>query len=341
MALTIGGNACTDPAELSDGARACLGLIDGGLAWVGWAIARQAAGYGFDDETALVQGVQEGLHGTGLMLLPALGLTVAPARLMALEPQQIKALAKGEAGGALKPPVRKLLTEAGLLTAADLAIGTTWLAGQGVADAPLFQVLDLADRIALTELAAGDQAETGLGKEASAFAVAEARAPAEFADYRRLYLALAARPGTASAAERQALARQCLDILLPWMFTALDCPAIPMPPTPLAVADSLSHWLNGGQLLGFSRATAGARQICERTGFTPASEGVGALIADYLRQASGVLAEGALSVSLGQDGRSMAGRAEGASGRAMVSVNALGHLSLEDFEPPSKPAEPS
>lgn len=339
MGLTIGGHACTDVGDLSDSARACLVLIDGGLPWIGWACARPGASYAFEDETALVQGVQEGLHGTGLMLLPALGLTVAPARLMALEPAQIKALARGEAGGALKPAVRKLLTQNHLLTAADLAAGAAWLAGQGIAAAPVFQALDFADRIALADLAANDAAEPALGKEASAFAIAEARATGEFADYRRLYLALSVRCATTSTAERQALARRSLDSLLPWMFTALDCPVVTLPATPDAVAETLSQWLRGRQLLGFARASAGARQICERTDFTPQTEDVGGLIAGYLHQASGALAAGPPALILGQDGLTLTGRVDGPEGVASIAVNALGHLSLEDFQPHAPPED--
>lgn len=338
MSLSIGGNACTDLSDLGEGARACLGLIDGGLPWAGWAIARQGGGYSFDDETALVQGVQEGLHGTGLMLLPALGLTVAPARLMALEPQQLKALARGEAGGALKPAVRRLLTEAHLLTAADLGAGTAWLAEQGIAEAPVFQALDLCDRIALAGLAAGEQPEAALAKEASAFAVTEARAPAEFLDYRRLYLALAARSETAKPADRQSLARQCLDILLPWMFTVLDCPAIETPTTPEAVGAALNQWLDGGRLLGFARATAGARQICERTAFAPDTADVAVVIGDYLREASAVLTAGLSGVTLGQDGLTMSAAVQAQAGEARVDINALGHLSLDDFIANPEPA---
>jgi hypothetical protein len=328
MALFIDNRPLEQADGLSQTAQAVLGLIDGGTAWVAWAIRASNARYAFADENALVSGVQAGLHGRPLMFLPALGLTVGPARLMVLTPVQLTALAKAGAAA------RKALAGAGLLTAADLAAGDAWLAGQGGGEAAVFSGGDIGDRIALARLAAADTAEAALGQEASAFALAEARTPAEFGDYRRLYLALAARPGAATAAERQALARAGLDILLPWMFTALDCPSLPQPANLDAATQALLAWLRGGRRLGFASAAAGARQIAERTDFTPEAADVGALIAGYLGQASVAIAAGPVSGALNQDGQSMRLQAGGAT----IDFSPSGDLSLDDFQPTPEPA---
>lgn len=332
MTLIIAGRPLDQADGLSEIARIVLSLIDGGVNWLQWAIQAPQGSYAFWDETALVQGVQAGLHGRDVALLPALGLTVGPARLMALAPAQLQALARAETSGKVPATARKILAEAGLLTAADLAAGAAWLAGQGVADAAVFGGADLTDRIALAGLAAADKAEPTLGREASAFAIAEARTPGEFADYRRLYLALAARSGTATAGERQALAQSSLKLLLPWMFTALDNPRI----SPVAVSEvgrALEEWMRQGRRLGFHSAAAGARQICENTAFAPDTNDAAALISSYLAGATAVISAGPLPPAvLGQDGQAMSFRIGQGGWVAELSVSTLGDLALETFQ---------
>ncbi|MDQ0462816.1 hypothetical protein QO010_000564 [Caulobacter ginsengisoli] len=333
MTLIIAGRPLEQADGLSETARTVLGLIDGGVNWVQWAIQAPNANYAFADETALVQGVQAGLHGRDAAFLPTLGLTVGPGRLMTLGLAQLTALAKAESSGKVPATARKILAAAGLLTAADLAAGTAWLAGQGIADAAVFAGADLTDRIALADLAAADKAEPALGREASAFAIAEARTPGEFADYRRLYLALAARPGATTPGERQALARSSLDLLLPWMFTALDTPRI----SPVAwseVGPALEDWMRQGRRLGFHSAAAGARQICENTAFAPDTNEAAALISSYLAGAAAVISTGPLPpAALGQDGQALSFRIEQGGKVAELSVSALGDLALENFQP--------
>lgn len=329
MTLILAGQALEDMSALSEATQTGLGLIDGGEAWLDWAISSPSARYQFADESALLEGVQSGLHGSRLMLLPGLGLLIGPVALLALGASGVRTLAKGEAAGKVTPSVAKLLSEANLLTVRELEAARAWLNQQGVADRPLFQALSLPDRIAMARQA-GDDAETGdLAQPASAFAVALARTPAEFLDYRRLYLAVAGRAPQATDAQRQQLAEQCVQGLRQALFGALDCPSFDGLPGPADVNEAVRTWLSSGRQLGFASLAAGARQICERTAFVvaPSAAAAQAAVARYLASAGAAAGSGTLAGRLQQDGRSVRFQVGGAD----LVLGANGVLALDDF----------
>lgn len=242
-----------------------IALVDGGEAWLAWAMGFPDR-YRFSSHAEALEAIQSGLHGRPDIVLPRLGLAVGPARLLTLEPDDLDTLIKGEREGGSRAitAARTVLARHGLRIAADLERGNVWLAEAGVAGAIIFQTATLTDRIAILELATGDEGqERGeLDREAAQFAAVESRTPAEFVDHVRLYRALAASGGkdVDTPARRQLRGRRTLEVLQPLVFKALDCPVSPSA-APDDVAATLATWLNLGRLLGVSRVSAGVRQI--------------------------------------------------------------------------------
>ncbi|NML05992.1 hypothetical protein [Sphingomonas sp. G-3-2-10] len=330
MTITIAGKQTTGAADLSATAQLVLGFIDGGNEWLAYAVSTPAP-YAFPDELALLTGVQQGLHGALLTLLPGLGLLASPARLFMLSASDLSLLTAAEGGAdAPEAELRTLLATQQLATAADLAAADAWLASLGVADAPLFQALSLADRIELVALEneAGGEAEA---KDAGAFALSWAKTPLEFADYFRAFIALRA---AAPSLTGEALATALLG-LLPHLFGTLDCPSVGGIKPAAEITAAIRGWHASGRQIGFARLSLAAAQIAASTGFgaQPGADDP-ALIAAYMAQAQAVIGNGDIgSGRLGQDGASALFDITSDTGDAQIAVDAAGTISLHAFRP--------
>jgi hypothetical protein len=353
MTVSVASRRIDRLNRISDLGQLVLGLIDPRLAWLNWAIADTLAVYRFDDEDALVAGVQAGLHASPLLLMPALGLLVGPLRLMALAPDDVAGLVAAERPGCGKvatAAARKVLANNMLLAEIDLADGAALLADLKVDTAPLFQCMTLADRLAMhalvgTEAAANPPPPLALQQDAAAFALAESWTALEFADYFQAYLTYVAamEAGGDSTEVRAALVGNAVAMLKPMLFGALECPRVDGPKPQLEVAVALDEWRAIPRRLGFSRLSQGVQQLIAYTGFTDQDEDEAkVLVAAYLAGAQALLASRPLGPgTLGQDGSSWTFNVESDSEAATVALGADGVITLSSYRPLPKRAAAS
>lgn len=344
MSISVAGRPIQNSSALSELGRLALAFVDGGPQWLNWAIASLGTHYHFPDEATLLEGTQKGLHGSPLALLPGLGLSVSPVKLMTLGLGDLRTLALAEAGDAspvVGAQVQHVLREHRLLTAADLRNARAFLASLGVEGAPVFQCIEFMDWAALCELPGGSFGGPAplqpLQAEAATFGVGQARTPREFADYYRVYLHLAAHlPGLAqaSAEQRSGAAQAALQALLPVLLGALDGPSLAVVPTSAEeVRMAVNNWLMMGRRIGFSSLSEGVRCIVEGTRYQGETGASAARLVDAaLQQAMALLAAHApRSARLGQDGATMilpVGSENAANAQVELRVSSAGLVSL-------------
>jgi hypothetical protein len=348
MAISVADKVIPHHGALSERAQLALVFIDGGHQWLAWA-ASAAASYGFGDETALVTGVQQGIHASPFTLLPGLGLLVSPAKLMSLKPTELRALLKAEGGDrspAIQVQTRKILADHALATHADLAVGTRFLADAGVADRPVFQAMGLEDRLAILELLQRSEGRAAhdkeLQKDAAEFGVQQARTPREFVDFYQSYLyhvvKLEARGQ--SREDRAALVDAAVQTLQPLLFGALDCPQLDGLSSPAEVRRAVSAWLTVGKQVGFARISEGVQQIIQYTTFErETGDAAKAIVGKYLAGAQALLGAAAPTTGrLGQDGATCVFPLESGELAAELELGPTGVVSLRAYRRKPAPA---
>lgn len=311
MTLSVAGRSLRSPRTLTERAQLTLACIDGGMQWFEWASGPTAQRYDFADERSLLDGVQQGLHGTSMLWLPQIGLQVGAAKLLTLaigELTPIQRVESGDDGAVLARQVNDVLAAHDLVTNAQLAAADAFLTELGVATAPLLQVLDFDERMAVWRLAtasAQPAARAVSRREAADFALARARSALEFCDYYRYYLQSAA-DGRNAAARQQATA-EALDALLPALFDALGGPRFEGSPAPNEMQLAINSYLATGRAIGFPRLSLAAQQIASQVaGLGGNADRLRRSVASVLQAAQAVLGSGSLRPgSLGQDGASL------------------------------------
>lgn len=352
MPLILGARRAYGPADVPEHARLAIAFIDGGMEWLRWAMGAPNTDYVFANEDGLVDGIQQGLHGERLVYLPGLKLLIGPVKLISLGVRDLRALARAEAqleDGRGDGPRPKVLERQGLLTQDDLDQGDAFLDRILPRANALFQVKTFDDRLALWRLAHSPTAGSHLDGEAAAFAANEARTVAEFCDYFRVYLALAARgPRSDSGERRRHRAKAALQALLPLLFGALDCPSVNGLVAPAQVADAVSSWVFQGRTLGFARLSAGVRAIVESTDFTPErSLDADFLVEDYLTRSRELLQRFRLhKAAMGQDGATCTFEVRDDDHEAVLQLSPSGLITLANFarrpkvQPGAAPPDP-
>lgn len=348
MSVSIAGRQIHRLVMLSESARLVLGLIDGGVDWLEWAIHHPRARYHFADERALVEAVQAGLHGAVLLPMPALGLKAGPAKLMTLDPEDLFILV---AARTEDRRVKRILADHGLVTQAELARDRSILEDKLEVGNPLplvLQGMGFDDQLAIHALLWPEQPlpESASPAEAAAFAIELAVSPLEFADYYRAYLQYldAAPPRPLGEQGRMARVRDAIENLEPMLYDALDCPRIDGH-AHWEVALAIDEWLLMGRRLGFSRLSRGAQQIVAHTSFPCCEDDEEArrIVAAYLVGAQVLLGSAKLGHRwLAQDGISLTFPVRSEVEEAIVAVSPDGIITLAGFrtlpEPPPPPA---
>lgn len=343
MTVSVAGRLVPRVSALSDSARLVLNLIDGGVEWLEWAIVHPRARYHFDSEEALVSAVQIGLHGWHLLLLRAIPLLIGPAKLMELHGRDLRVLAAAKGDG---PRVDEVLHRYRLVTQLDLARDVAAL-GKLVGDRPLpvLQGMALEDQLEIHALLERDgDLPDPHHKEAALFAGERAGTPREFADYFRAYLRYVAKdPSPPRDTEaRKARVGDAIDLLLPMLFEALECPCVEGAVAPWEVAEAINEWLAMGRRLGFSRRTQLAEQVIAHTSFArrDSDQEAPRIVAGYLVGAQTLLGSGELGRRrLGQDGTSSTFRIRSEAEEAVVTLGRQGVVALAVFRPlPEEPA---
>lgn len=317
MVLSVAGRTFQKPEAFSEKFRLVLGLIPSGQEWLAWAIGDSNAHFAFADEEALLSAAPT-LHDSALVLLPALGLLVCPAKLAAMEIDALKTLLAAEQVGdeEAQAKARAVLAEQGLLTQADLAAGPALLAKLGVADAPVFQIMDYSAHVAVLALVdVLNDVDAELAGEAAAFALTVSSTPAEFADNVEIYVTLAGE-GEAPEARARRIAN-VLRALNGKLFGYLSTQQINESYAAAVVGQVIGQLLTRGMFLGFTRLSLAAREVAV-VGKPMTPEAVAAavkasiepisslLAAHFWRMEPGVLRQdGATEFPIVQDGREL------------------------------------
>jgi hypothetical protein len=341
MTVKIANKPLNGAFGLSETGRRVLGLIDGGLQWLDYALGEHSTHYHFRDEGAMVAAVQTGLHATRYILIDAIGLMVAPLKLMTMSAADLQMLQRAAIGEVKpkNPELVKLLARHGLATQDDLTAVDTLLANLEVAPAPMFQAMDLDDRLALLGLSRApcitNPSQPDLRLEAASFAVSQAYSPPEFVDYFHTFIdhiAIVGEPGDTPGRRRE-LVDRAVYTLAPLMFQALDCPEVAGLVSPLEVEGAIIDWLMNGRQLGFLRVSQGVQQIVANTGFAN-EEGLSAqlIVRDYLDRAQQLVRlQGVGRGAMGQDGATCLFPIVAPNQEGVIRLGPTGVITLAQF----------
>jgi hypothetical protein len=341
MTVTVSRRRFHRLSDLSEHARIVLAFVPGGEAWLDWARQDQRPRYRFEDDTALVAAVQDGIHDSPLVLLPRLELIVSPLLLMGLDIQDLRRLARaeGKGGDEAMAEARDVLAGHDLATWDDLTGADVFLDRLGVGGWPLFATMTLGDRLTVLDLMR-DRGETGTAdfrREAAAFASSLSLTPAEFADYYRIYFGRSgeAGPSRETPAQRQARIRATVGRLEPLLFPVLECPRVEGRATAWDVTVAVQEWLGMGHQLGFLRLSRAVQQVIAHCSFADESEeSAERAVAAYLERAQAVLGSADLQPGpLRQDAAAREFRAVSAGGEAVIELRPDGLVALSYFDP--------
>lgn len=339
MSVFIDGRSIPHLGQLGPRTRRVLHFIDGGHYWLQWAIDSHEHRYMFADEGAMLDGVQQGLHGSRMTWLPQAGLQVSPIKLLSLGNDELDVLRQLEMGPSSSPLVNEthaVLTRHGLLSNTQLEAFRPFLVAVDAGDAPLLRQLDFRESLALYQLAA-EQGSAGQATEAQAeaarFALLHARRPIEFADYYRFYQRV--HPTGSSSELRMERATHALQTLLPMLFGYLDGPQLPSLPSPDQVRAAIAETLAANRQIGYARISLAAQQVAlflnDGSGLPPDGERLREATRRQLRSAQVFLNEHPVARGqLGQDGASLLFAIDGSKEQARVQVED-NVITLQDY----------
>ncbi|WP_164118730.1 hypothetical protein [Stenotrophomonas maltophilia] len=339
MSVFIAGRSLPQANLLSKSCQRALQFIDGGEHWLRWAIESHEHRYAFSDEGTMLDGVQQGLHGSRMTWLPRLGVQIGPIKLLSLNTSDLEALHNIELGEDTRlshSEAQGVLARHRLLTNSELGAIRPFLASISAADAPLLQQLDFRESVALHQLA-GEVGMSSAGRDdladAARFALLHARRPIEFADYFRFYQRVSA--GGGSSEHRLNRATRALQQLLPMLFGFLDGPQLPQLPSPEQVREAIAASLAANRQIGYARISLAAQQMAACFDNDP-----DLLLDDHrlreaarwqLRDAQEFLSEHPVSRGqLGQDGASVQFAIDGSRAQALVQVED-NVITLQDY----------
>lgn len=339
MSVFINGRSIPHRDQLSSQCRRALQFIDGGRDWLHWAFDSHEHLYAFSDEGAMLDGVQQGLHGSRMTWLPRIGLQIGPVKLLSLSSNDLDALHQvelGEGGHLASSEANGVLAKHRLLTNAELGAFRPFLASVGAADAPLLQQLDFRESLALHQLAVeqgASAADSGERAEAASFALLHARRPIEFADYFRFYQRMSTAGG--SSEQRLKRATGVLQTLLPKLFGFLDGPQLSQLPSPAQVREAIAASLAANRQVGYARISLAAQQVAlcfdNESGLPLEDDRLREAVRRQLRGAQAFLNDHPVSRGeLGQDGASILFAIDGSREQARIQVED-NVITLQDY----------
>ncbi|MEM1184279.1 MAG: hypothetical protein AAGI53_04665 [Planctomycetota bacterium] len=184
-------DASNVPICVAPGLKGADGFALGGVDWAQWAITTEDnENFTFPTTGSFVNWVQLGVHGTPNMRLPRSGVLVSPRTLLEIGGPQLSNLVSFEGSdednGVARESLLGILQHTGIVALEAISSGLEFLSQLDIVDAPIFQVLDLGDRLALHALVAHLPVQAaldkGLQKLASESALDRARSVLAFAD---------------------------------------------------------------------------------------------------------------------------------------------------------------
>ncbi len=322
-------------------ARNILELISDGEAWLNWAISEQNTLYPFTNESELLKGIQSGNHGESILLLKKINLLIAPLKLMELDNEDFSRLYYFESkdnfapSDELKKNISDILSKYGLLDQSQLTKKNSLLESLGVNDDPLFQSLDLSEKIALIELYKHfEQTEIQSRKNAASFALEQAPTSLAFLDYILFYNAIIKKQKTDKKEIPEILkdnVEKVLNGVKPLLYNMLRCPRIDKTLTTRQLAQTLQGWINNQNIVGFSRLSSGAYQVALNTDLsnpvTYEQE-----ITSYMDKAQNFIRNNEPhTVSVSQDGQTVFYNYESVEAEAILALSQSGNITLKSY----------
>lgn len=349
--VTLGTKPLRNVSELSEPAVEVLSLIRNGATWMKWALNDTSNTYEFRDENTLLCGVQAGLHGTPLVLLTKTKLLVGATKLLSMSIDALKTLAANEATttNGVGMQAQKVLNANDLKTQDTLATIGPFLQQAGVATAPIFQAMGLADQIAIYDLMRLSERipamKPALQNNAAAFAVSLATSPIEFVDLYKIYYQVALRQNLmdVDVTARNEQVQQVWQTLVPFVMTWLDCPSFGRMQKPAGLYDSILRWGRPGGKVGFTRLSSGVFQIVANSVYVNQSGAEAwSIVNTYAKDAQTfLLANAPTTAYVAQDGLSCNYVAQSDSLEARLQSTSHGLTTIGSFSARRKSSQPS
>lgn len=281
-------------------------FIEGGLAWLSWAMGEPQSRFDFPNALSLVTEIQNGLHGEGLILVPEWELLIHPLALLSISDLGIEALCatlkEGSDNSVVQLEADRALQTHGYFRQNQLAVVGTFLEQVGLSSAPLFQALTLNDQIAIYQSISNPAGPWSLQadfqKEAAAYASAYSSSPISFADLYAFYatLSLSQDFRKMAPAERARYAQGRSDAIAVALRNQMRAAVIGEVFVPEAVQNLLRAWFSAGNGLGFARVSEAVARLSENSQIAKASgDGLLSEVRDYLQAAREVVQMGNVS----------------------------------------------
>ena len=281
--ITIGGRLIQNLEDLSERFQRVLLLIPGGNQWFSWAVEPTARLFNAASEIELIVQIQEGLHRTGQIPIPASDVVVNVGNLMTLSDKDFGVIMSA-GDPSITSEKAKVISENQWLSGTDLASATQWLqrivGSLGDSDLSLrakliFQVLTLSDQTALYQLstkATGAYANSAYQDEATAFGVTQTQDPREFVDAYNFYMAALEKlefsdENTSSELRAQHIT-SAWNAMLPVTNYLLSSPSFGADSTGSEVIDQIDRWIAAKNVIGFATQASALSNLMQSAAIT-------------------------------------------------------------------------
>ena len=271
--VAVEGQRIGELTDLPQSIQMVTGMIQGGTDWLQWAAKEPATVFDFPDWLGLVDGIQWGLHGNGLILIESLGLLINPIALLSIPDVGIAALqtylTSGNANSVADLEMEKVLRQNRYLTQSQLGAVGDFLNQVGLVDNPLFQAMSLGEQIAVYQAinqVPGDWAlQPDNQSEAARYAADYAASPQAFGDFYDFYINHFAIPDLAdlSPDRRARLARTRSDEIAASLRNDMRCPSVVGTPVPEKFQNEMRAWFSAGNGLGFPSVSRGVMSVAD------------------------------------------------------------------------------
>lgn len=312
-----------------------LGQVPLATSWVDRAATDTTRNYFFSDQSAFVEGVTQGIHGTTLVYLPGVDVRADVRALMALGLPEVERMvennaqdAPSEAGPEGKAEQERPLEKWGWANQAELASVPEFLRVLGVPATTFSSPLGLDDALAIHSLAVDWQSrepEDALFEPSPAqraavdFAGTLSLCAREFVQSARAHLLASSKGGECKSADIDSFLTRSAEEL----YDCLDAMAVTGSPDPDVIMATLIKFSDAGSRLGFSSPAAGLLQLLTYTDFGPKSDQpTGAVARGYLAAAQAMArAQTSLVPRWAQHGRS-----------CMFTARSSTHVSISRYD---------
>lgn len=280
--------------------------IQGGPQWLRFAMQSPTDSYMAGSELELLSLVQKGLHGSRLMLFTDLNLLMDPLKLWTLPEDDLALIGTARR----EESVRDVLDKYGILDFAQLSKGIDFLRSFEIEDKPVFQVMNLADRLALYAIALdGQEREASkkdltIRKESCEFALQLCQTPKEFQALFHLYEAVCTKFNAKTRSARRKRAQLIWEDYNELCDGLVETVTLGKKYNPDGLDMEIKSALADLRQIGFSCKAAAMLNLIRNTILTCEDQPrARKIVRDYMSAIFNLIAAGTVeSTSVGQDG---------------------------------------